>query len=121
MHADVERLLREWLGRFVPPRGGQVKAAVMELAVHGTVPKFNKYSGIITWANAYFLCVNAGGDTYANLFLRGGAQMTWFAQVAYALPPLGCPRGSAAHVAQRGGGRGVLRRCAALSLLGKPH
>jgi len=81
LHADVPRLQREWLGRFIPPLGGQVKAAVMQLAVRGVMPKFNKYSGIIEWANAFFLCVNIGGDNYRNVFLDDGRRMTWFAQV----------------------------------------
>jgi len=81
LHADVPRLQREWLGRFIPPLGGQVKTAVMQLAVRGVVPKFNKYSGIIEWANAFFLCINIGGDNYRNVFLDDGRRMTWFAQV----------------------------------------
>jgi hypothetical protein len=91
--ADVDRLLREWLGRDIPPRGGQVKAAVMQLAVEARiVPRYNKYSGLVPWANAFFLCVNVGGDQYANVFLHNGTQMTWFAPVRPTQPiPLAPP------------------------------
>ena len=58
----------------------QVKRAVMNEAAAPKVPRFNRMSGIQEWVNAIFLFVNVEGDSYANLFLKAGEHMTWFAQ-----------------------------------------
>ena len=80
LNVDVERLHSSWLGKTIPPLGGQVKRAVMELAVSKGSPKFSRMSGIQEWRNAVMLFVNVYGDEYKNVFLHGGRQITWFAQ-----------------------------------------
>jgi len=82
LNVDVERLHSSWLGKIVPPMGGQVKRAVMELAVSSKrcSPKFSRMSGIQEWNNAVMLFVNVYGDEYKNVFLEDGRQITWFAQ-----------------------------------------
>jgi hypothetical protein len=37
-----------------------------------------RYCGTTEWRNAIVFWVNIGGVDYANLFLKGGAEMTWF-------------------------------------------
>jgi hypothetical protein len=37
-----------------------------------------RYCGTTEWRNAIVFWVNIGGADYANLFLKGGAEMTWF-------------------------------------------
>lgn len=62
------------------------KAAVMELANGGHSPKFSKYSGVVQWANGFFLWVNLTSSPsesssdmyYPNKFLEGGKYLTWF-------------------------------------------
>jgi hypothetical protein len=39
---------------------------------------FCRYCGTTEWRNAVVFWVNIGGADYANLFLKGGAEMTWF-------------------------------------------
>eukprot|EP00938_MAST-03A_sp_MAST-3A-sp1_P000733 g733.t1 len=80
LNVDVERLHSSWLGKIVPKLGGQVKRAVMELAVSNGSPKFSRMSGIQEWRNVVMLFVNVYGDEYKNVFLHGGRQITWFAQ-----------------------------------------
>ena len=58
LNVDVERLHSSWLGKIVPKLGGQVKRAVMELAVSKGSPKFSRMSGIQEWRNAVMLFVN---------------------------------------------------------------
>ena len=45
LDADVDSLRRRFLGRVVPPLGGQVKRAVMEAASPGVSPTFSRMSG----------------------------------------------------------------------------
>jgi hypothetical protein len=55
------------------------KAAVMQLSNFGKVPKFNKYPGVIEWANCLYLWVNIGGKTgYVNNFSESGKYMMWY-------------------------------------------
>ena len=80
LDADVDGLRRRFLGRVVPPLGGQVKRAVMEAASPGVSPTFSRMSGIQEWRNAIMLFVNVYGDGYKNSFVGGGVEITWFAQ-----------------------------------------
>ena len=80
LDADIDGLRRRFLGRVVPPLGGQVKRAVMEAASPGVSPTFSRMSGIQEWRNAIMLFVNVYGDGYKNSFVGGGVEITWFAQ-----------------------------------------
>ena len=84
LKADVAGMLSSWLGRQVVPQdgSGSMKAWALK-TLHGNTRaslKFNKYSGIIQFANAVALFVNVRGKAadYPNLFLDGGRKMTWF-------------------------------------------
>eukprot|EP00501_MAST-03F_sp_TOSAG23-6_P001504 GSMAST32.ASY1.ANO1.1565.1 assembled CDS len=79
INVDVEKLDKNWLGKVIPPRGGQVKAAVMDLA-GGQRVRFSRMSGIQAWHNAILLFINVYGDEYKNVFLDSGREITWFAQ-----------------------------------------
>lgn len=61
-------------------RGGQVKRAAMEAISADGSPTFSRMSGIQEWSNAVALFVNVYGDGYKNVFLKGGKNITWFAQ-----------------------------------------
>ena len=83
LNADVPGMQGSWLGRKVVPQdgSGSMKAWALK-TLHGNTRanlKFNKYSGIIQFANAVALFVNVRGKTgsYPNLFLDGGRKMTW--------------------------------------------
>ena len=80
LKVDLDHLDTHFLGRIVPPLGGQVKRAVMEEASATCSPKFSRMSGIQEWRNAVLLFVNVYGDGYKNVFLDGGRAITWFAQ-----------------------------------------
>ena len=80
LDVDVDGLRRRFLGRVVPPLGGQVKRAVMEAASPGVSPTFSRMSGIQEWRNAIMLFVNVYGDGYKNSCVGGGVEITWFAQ-----------------------------------------
>ena len=80
LKADVAHLDAHFLGKIIPPLGGQVKRAVMEEASASCSPKFSRMSGIQEWRNAICLFVNVYGDGYKNVFLDGGRAITWFAQ-----------------------------------------
>lgn len=77
---DAVMLDEEYLGKPIPPIGGQVKGAVMTLAAGTRSVRFNKYSGIQEWRNAIFLFVNLDGSSYANTFHKDGRFISWFAQ-----------------------------------------
>lgn len=81
LEVDLARLERSWLGKIIPPKGGQVKRAVMDLANATALPiRFSRMSGIQEWRNTIMLFVNVYGDEYKNVFLGGGRLVTWFAQ-----------------------------------------
>jgi len=83
LNADIQLMDANYLGQAISTNSGQIKAAVIRAAVEGgnLEPKFNKYSGIIEWANCIFLMVNIHGDaTDINLFSDGGRHMSWLAQ-----------------------------------------
>ena len=97
-----------WLGKQVLPTdgSGSFKAACMSRLRGGGTVRFNRYSGIQEWQNAVsglvrtphaawcrraltseatrqvalFVNVRGKSGSYANIFLQGGRQMTWFAQ-----------------------------------------
>lgn len=74
---DIGMLFGKYLGKEFPTPG---KASVMNIACQEKVqPRFSKYSGVVEWRNAIFFWVNIGGKDYANMFLRGGEAITWFA------------------------------------------
>lgn len=58
----------------------------MAMANGGHPPKFSKYSGVVQWANGFFLWVNLSppsdhkgvGGYYPNMFLEEGRFLTWF-------------------------------------------
>ena len=78
VNVDIKSLDSEWLGRAC----GRLKREVVQLCCGSPSRhvKFSKYSGIAEWKNAIVLFVNIFGDGYKNIFLRGGRQITWFAQ-----------------------------------------
>jgi len=82
--ADVPGMQAQWLGRKLVPQDGSGSMKLWALMMlHGNTRKalkFNKYSGIIQFANAVALFVNVRSKTedYPNLFLDGGRKMTWF-------------------------------------------
>lgn len=84
LQADVPSMQVKWLGRKVVPQDGSGSMKLWALmTLHGNtrkVLKFNKYSGIIQFANAIALFVNVRSKTedYPNLFLDGGRKLTWF-------------------------------------------
>ena len=80
LDADLEGLRSKFLGRIIPPLGGQVKRAVMEAASPSASPTFSRMSGIQEWRNCVMLFINVYGDGYKNSFVNGGAEVTWFAQ-----------------------------------------
>ena len=84
MRAQVAEMQASWLGKQIAPTdgSGSYKFAAMSRLRGGGGVKFNKYSGIQEWENAVALFVNVRGKAgaYANIFLQGGRQMTWFAQ-----------------------------------------
>lgn len=43
------------------------------------VMQWDRYSGVVEWKNALVLWVNADGNDYANMFLKEGKEMSWFA------------------------------------------
>ncbi|CAM9253929.1 unnamed protein product [Chrysoparadoxa australica] len=63
------------------------KAAVMKLCCPGhAAPKFSKMSGVVEWANAVFLWVNVGGNSFKNVFKEasdGCVHMDWFASARH--------------------------------------
>jgi len=78
MDVDIKALREKYLGKPC----GRLKREVMgiccgELSRH---IRFSKYSGIAEWKNATVLFVNIYGDSYKNVFLHKGEQITWFAQ-----------------------------------------
>jgi hypothetical protein len=106
LEVDVAFLRSTYLGKPVPfslaGSGAQAKAACIVAACasfSGSIPCFNKLSGVIEWANAVCLFVNVGGDDYDNVFVvrsrgsgdtPGGSaasetmvRMTWFAQSSH--------------------------------------
>ena len=80
LNVDLDKLEDMYLGNIIKPLGGQVKRAAMECAALGGAPVFSRMSGIQQWKNAIMLFVNVYGDSYKNVFLNGGKQITWFAQ-----------------------------------------
>ena len=80
LDVDLDGLRERFLGRIIPPLGGQVKRAVMEAASAGGPPTFSRMSGIQEWRNCVMLFVNVYGEGYKNSFVRGGEEITWFAQ-----------------------------------------
>ena len=80
LKVDLDHLDTHFLGKIIPPLGGQVKRAVMEEASASCSPKFSRMSGIQEWRNAILLFVNVFGDGYKNVFLDEGRAITWFAQ-----------------------------------------
>ncbi|KAM3571145.1 hypothetical protein VYU27_006822 [Nannochloropsis oceanica] len=88
--ADVQSMLREYLGKKVPHTG---KQCVMDLLTpnagteggeseggrEGGPVKFSKYAGVVEWRNCMVLWVNVDGNDYENLWLEGGRKLTWFA------------------------------------------
>eukprot|EP00899_Mesostigma_viride_P026270 jgi/Mesvir1/6828/Mv09010-RA.1 len=85
LNAHLEALRAEFLGQAIIPSDGSgaMKAAVMTRLrgpPYKVVPPFNKYSGMLEWANALVFFVNAEASNYDNTFLSGGRQMRWQAQ-----------------------------------------
>ena len=62
LNADLDHLDANFLGKIIPPMGGQVKRAVMEEACAEGSPSFSRMSGIQEWRNAVFLFVNIYGE-----------------------------------------------------------
>jgi hypothetical protein len=66
---DVSSFHAAHLGQsLVPETGGAMKATALAALAGGTAPRFNKYSGIVEFANAVVLFVNLDGSYYANVF-----------------------------------------------------
>ena len=80
LDVDLDGLRERYLGKIIPPMGGQVKRAVMEAASAGGPPTFSRMSGIQEWRNCVMLFVNVYGEGYKNSFVGGGTEITWFAQ-----------------------------------------
>lgn len=80
LDADPDGLSKSSLGAIIPPLGGQVKRAAMEAFSAEGPPTFSRMSGIQEWKNAVALFVNIYGESYKNVFLEKGQQITWFAQ-----------------------------------------
>ena len=80
LDVDLDGLRARYLGKIIPPMGGQVKRAVMEAASAGGPPTFSRMSGIQEWRNCVMLFVNVYGEGYKNSFVGGGTEITWFAQ-----------------------------------------
>ena len=76
LDVDLDYLDTNFLGKIIPPLGGQVKRAVMETSCRSATPKFSRMSGIQKWKNCIQLFVNVYGDGYKNVFLNGGRQIT---------------------------------------------
>jgi len=79
LDANIECALDK-LGEQIIPSDGQVKGVVMRTLNDGINPKFSRMSGIQEWQNCVCLFVNIGGPEYNNVWLGGGAAITWFAQ-----------------------------------------
>ena len=77
---DLKHLTTSFLGKIIPPLGGQVKRAAMMECAPSSSPTFSRMSGIQEWKNAICLFVNVYGEGYKNVFLEGGRFITWFAQ-----------------------------------------
>ena len=73
---NLKYLDMNYLGKIIPPMGGQVKRAVMETSCTSGTPKFSRMSGIQKWKNCIQLFVNVYGNGYKNVFLNGGKQIT---------------------------------------------
>jgi hypothetical protein len=73
---NMKYLDTNFLGKIIPPLGGQVKRAVMEASCTNGTPKFSRMSGIQKWRNCIQLFVNVYGNGYKNVFLNGGKQIT---------------------------------------------
>ena len=76
LDVDLDYLDTKFLGKIIPPLGGQVKRAVMETSCRSATPKFSRMSGIQKWKNCIQLFVNVYGNGYKNVFLNGGRQIT---------------------------------------------
>ena len=76
LDVDLDYLDKTFLGKIIPPLGGQVKRAVMETSCRKATPKFSRMSGIQKWKNCIQLFVNVYGNGYKNVFLNGGRQIT---------------------------------------------
>jgi hypothetical protein len=80
LKVDLKHLTNHFLGRIIPPLGGQVKRAAMEECAPTSSPTFSRMSGIQEWKNSICLFVNVYGEGYKNVFLENGRFITWFAQ-----------------------------------------
>eukprot|EP00041_Stephanoeca_diplocostata_P003463 m.34866 g.34866 ORF g.34866 m.34866 type:complete len:308 (+) comp14336_c0_seq2:188-1111(+) len=80
LRADHKSLAKKFLGKVIPPVGGQVKRAAMDVLSAEGAPVFSNMSGIQEWVNAVALFVNIYGSGYKNVFLEQGRKITWFAQ-----------------------------------------
>ena len=80
LRCAVSHLKETWLGKIIPPLGGQVKKAAMEQACAEGSPTFSRMSGIQEFKDAVCLFINVYGDGYKNVFLNDGLEVTWFAQ-----------------------------------------
>ena len=76
LNVNLKYLDMNYLGKIIPPMGGQVKRAVMETSCTSGTPKFSRMSGIQKWKNCIQLFVNVYGNGYKNVFLNGGKQIT---------------------------------------------
>jgi len=77
LDVDLDNLQQNYLGK---PCGRLKREVVSVLHPQSMHVRFSKYSGILEWKNAIVLWVNIYGDSYKNLFLENGRQLTWFGQ-----------------------------------------
>jgi hypothetical protein len=79
--ASIHIFLAKYLCNPVEDYG---KAAVMQLANNGVLPRFSKYSGVVEWKNCVFLWVNifdlskSNDCQYPNVFTEKGRFIKWF-------------------------------------------
>jgi len=74
---SVDAIIERHLGK--PVSSTFTKAAAVEAITGRKNVSFSKYAGSLEWRNAILLWVNIGGADYRNVFLDGGARMTWYA------------------------------------------
>lgn len=80
LNVAVQHLYDTWLGKIIPPQGGQVKKAAMDEATANGTPTFSRMSGIQEFKDGVCLFINVFGEGYKNVFLDSGCRVTWFAQ-----------------------------------------
>ena len=72
LDVDLDYLDTNFLGKIIPPLGGQVKRAVMETSCRSATPKFSRMSGIQKWKNCIQLFVNVYGERVQECISQRG-------------------------------------------------